>query len=132
MAMSTAERFRLLRFALAFSGCVWGVSACGVFMKWETVAGALQGMGAKPISYDPMLDYWLRMASAAFALLGTGYFLLAVNPAKFAGMLPWFGWIMVLEGIVLLSHGLRLGLSPFPFAGDVCASLAGGFGILVF
>ena len=101
-------------------------------MKWETAAGALQGMGAKPINYDPMLDYWLRMASGAFALVGTGYLFLAVNPRKFAVMLPWFGWIMVLEGIVLLSHGLRLGLSPFPFAGDVSASFAGGFGILVF
>ncbi len=130
--MSTAQQFRLLRVALVFSGCVWGISACGVFMKWETAAGALQGMGARPISYDPMLDYWLRMASGAFALLGTGYFLLAINPRKFAVMLSWFGWIMVLEGIVLLFHGLRLGLSPFPFAGDVSASFAGGFGILAF
>lgn len=73
-------------------------------MKWETAAGALQGMGAKPISYDPMLDYWLRMASGAFALVGTGYLLLAIYPRKFSVMLPWFGWIMVVEGIILLTH----------------------------
>ena len=101
-------------------------------MKWETATGVLQGMGAKPISYDPMLDYWLRMASGAFALLGTGYLLSAIQPRKFAVMLPWFGWIMIAEGIVLLSHGLRLGLSPFPFIGDVSASMAGGLGILAF
>jgi len=128
--MSQALQFRLLRVALVFSAFVWGVSVFGVFLKWEAAAGALQGMGAQPIAYDPMLDYWLRMASGAFALVGTGYLLLAIFPHKYAVMLPWFGWIMILEGLVLLAHGLRLGLSPFPFIGDVSASFAGGIGIL--
>jgi len=100
-------------------------------MKWETAATALQGLGAQPIHYDPMLDYWLRMAAGAFALVGTGYAMLAIHPRKYAVMLPWFGWIMILEGLVLLAHGLRLGLSPFPLYGDVSASFAGGAGILL-
>jgi hypothetical protein len=129
--MSLSKRLRLLRLVLCFCAFVWGVSAFGVFMKWDTAATALQGMGAKPIAYDPMLDYWLRMASGAFALVGSGYLLLAISPRKFAVVLPWFGWIMVVEGVVLLVHGLRLGLSPFPFYGDVSASFAGGAGILI-
>jgi hypothetical protein len=129
--MNAALRFRLLRVALFFSALVWGVSAVGVFAQWETATGMLQGMGAKPIAYDPMLDYWLRMAAGAFALVGTGYLLLAIYPRKFAVILAWFGWIMVVEGLVLLVHGLRLGLSPFPFYGDVSASFAGGLGILL-
>jgi hypothetical protein len=129
--MSLPLRLRLLRLVLCFCAFVWGVSAFGVFMKWETAAAALQGMGAKPIAYDPMLDYWLRMASGAFALVGSGYLRLAVSPRKFAVVLAWFGWIMVVEGLVLLVHGLRLGLSPFPFCGDVSASFAGGAGILM-
>ena len=128
--MSRALQFRLLRVALIFCAFVWGVSAFGLFWKWETAAGALQGMGAKPITYDPMLDYWLRMAAGAFTLVGTGYLLLAIFPRKYAIMLPWFGWIMILEGIILSVHGLRLGLGPFPFVGDVSASFAGGLGIL--
>lgn len=128
--MSHPVRFRLLRLVLCFCALVWGVSAFGVFLKWKTAAALLQGLGAKPIAYDPMLDYWLRMASGAFALVGTGYLLLAIFPRKFAAILAWFGWIMVVEGVVLLVHGLRLGLAPFPFVGDVSASLAGGFGIL--
>lgn len=128
--MSPALKLRLLRVALVFSALVWGVSAFGVFLKWETAAAALQGMGAKPIAYDPMLDYWLRMASGAFALVGTGYLLLAFFPREYAVMLPWFGWIMIVEGVILLTHGLRLGLGPFPFVGDVAASFAGGIGIL--
>ena len=128
--MSPALQFRLLRVALVFSAFVWGVSAFGVFLKWDAAAGALQGMGAQPINYDPMLDYWLRMASGAFTLVGTGYLLLAIFPRKYAVMLPWFGWIMIIEGIILLTHGVRLGIGPFPFIGDVAASFAGGLGIL--
>ncbi len=129
--MSNLTRLRLLRLVLLFCALVWGVPACGVFLKWEAAAGALQGMCAKPISYDPMLDYWLRMASGAFALVGTGYLLLAIYPRKFAVILAWFGWIMVVEGLILLVHGLRLGLAPFPFYGDVAASFTGGLGILL-
>ncbi len=128
--MSQALQFRLLRAALVFSAFVWGVSAFGVFLKWETAAAALQGLGAKPIPYDPMMDYWLRMAAGAFALVGTGYLLLAIFPRQYAVMLPWFGWVMIIEGVILLIHGLRLGLGPFPFVGDVAAAFAGGLGIL--
>lgn len=74
-------------------------------------------MGAQSIPHDPMLDYWLRMASGA------------LNPRKFAVMLPWFGSIMLVEGAILLVHGLRLGLGPFPFYGDVAACFLGGAGI---
>jgi hypothetical protein len=37
---------------------------------------------------------------------------------------------MVVEGIILLVHGLRLGLPPFPFYGDTSACILGGAGIL--
>ncbi len=130
--MTPALQFRLLRLTLFFCAFVWGISICGVFLSWNTATTALQGMGAQSIPDDPMLDYWLRMASGAFALVGTGYFLLALNPRKFAVMLPWFGSIMLIEGVILLGHGLRLGLGPFPFYGDVAACFLGGAGIFAF
>jgi hypothetical protein len=129
--MNTALQFRLLRVVLVFSAFVWGVSAFGLFLGWESAASVLQGLGAKPIPYDPMLDYWLRMAAGAFTLVGTGYLLLALFPRKYTVMLPWFGWIMVVEGFILLLHGWRLELAPFPFWGDVSASFLGGVGILM-
>ena len=39
---------------------------------------------------------------------------------------------MILEGVLLLVSGLRLGLGPFPFYGDVAACFLGGAGILFF
>lgn len=58
---------RLLRLFLGFSAFAWGVSVVVVVVSWSTAAEALQGLGAQPIAYDRMLDYWLRMASGAFA-----------------------------------------------------------------
>jgi hypothetical protein len=130
MFLNNSTRLRLLRIVLLFAAFAWGVSAFGVFSTWDSAAQALQGMGAKPIAYDRMLDYWLRMASGAFTLVGVGYLLLAINPRKYALLLPWSGWLMVIEGIVLAGHGFRLGLPPFPFYGDIAACFAGGAAIL--
>lgn len=121
---------RLLRLFLGFSALAWGVSAFGVFASWSAAEQALEGLGAKPITYDQMLDYWLRMASGAFALVGCWYFVLMLKPQKYHAAIPWFGALMIAEGVILLVHGLRLALPPFPFYADTAACLIGGAGIL--
>lgn len=123
---------RLLRLFLTFSALTWGVCIVGVFASWPQVNSIAQSMGAKPIAYDLMLDYWLRMVCGAFTLVGVWYLVLALWPRKFAVVIPWFGWLMILEGVILLISGLRLGIGPFPFYGDVAASLLGGGGIVIF
>jgi hypothetical protein len=121
---------RLLRLFLGFSAFAWGVSAFGVFLSWSAASQALEGLGAKPIEYDRMLDYWLRMASGAFALVGCWYFVLMLKPQKYHAAIPWFGALMLVEGAILLVHGLRLSLPPFPFYADTAACFIGGAGIL--
>jgi len=123
---------RLLRLFLGFAAFAWGICIVGVFASWEQVNVIAQGMGAKSIAFDPMLDYWLRMVCGAFTLVGVWYLALAIWPRKFAVAIPWFGWLMVAEGAILLISGLRLGIGPFPFWGDVAACLIGGAGILIF
>ena len=123
---------RLLRLFLAFASFAWGISVVGVFASWPQVNDIAQGMGAKPIAYDPMLDYWLRMAAGAFALIGGWYLVLMLWPRKFHAAIPWFGALMLVEGVILLVHGLRLSLPPFPFYGDTAACFLGGGGILYF
>jgi len=124
-------KLRLLRLLLGFSALAWGVSFYGVFASWSDAEQALQGLGAKSMAYDPMLDYWLRMASGVFGFIGIWYFILLLRPQKFHAAIPWFGVLMMAEGIILLVHGLRLHLPPFPFYGDVAACLLGGCGILL-
>ncbi len=121
---------RMLRVFLGFAAFAWGISLVGVFLSWPAAVDALRGLGAQPIAYDRMLDYWLRMASGAFALVGTWYLVLMIWPQKFAPAIPWFGALMLVEGCILLVHGLRLSLPPFPFWGDTAACLLGGGGIL--
>lgn len=124
-------QFRLLRLFLGFAAFAWGISAVGIFVSWSTAVKWLQGMGAKPIAYDPMLDYWLRMAAGAFALVGCWYLVLMIWPQKFHAAIPFFGALMIVEGTILLVHGLRLSLPPFPFYGDCSACFLGGAGILL-
>ncbi|MCW5559326.1 MAG: hypothetical protein KIT22_16040 [Verrucomicrobiae bacterium] len=119
-----------MRLFLGFAAFAWGISVVGVFLSWPAAAGALQGLGAHPVAYVPMLDYWLRMAAGAFALMGCWYFVLMIWPQRFHAAIPWFGGLMVVEGVILLVHGLRLLLPPFPFYGDTSACLVGGGAIL--
>lgn len=121
---------RLLKFFLIFSAIGWIVCIVGVFASWPQVNAIAQGMGAKPIAYDPMLDYWLRMICGAFTQVGIWYLALALWPQKFAAAIPFFGWLMIVEGVILLTSGLRLGIGPFPFYGDVSASFVCGIGIV--
>lgn len=123
-------RLRLLRLFLGFAAFAWGISVVGVFMSWSAAEHALEGLGAHPIAYDPMLDYWLRMASGAYALIGGWYLVLMIWPQKFHAAIPWFGGLMLVEGLILLVHGLRLSLPPFPFYGDFTACFLDGGGIL--
>lgn len=123
---------RRLRFFLGFAALAWGVSIYGVVATWPAAENALQGLGAKPIAYDPMLDYWLRMAAGAFTLVGGLYLVLMVWPDRHLHIIPWFGALMLLEGAILLVTGLRLGLPALPFYGDTAACFVGGTGILFY
>lgn len=126
-------RFFALRIFLGLTALGWGICVAGVLvpssMAFEFV-GLIADVDTTPFESDPMFDYWLRMASSVFALVGLGYLGLAIWPTRFAIVLPFAGAFMILEGLVLLIHGLRLGLDPVPFLGDTTFCLAGGIGIL--
>jgi len=110
----------------------WIVCLYGVFASWPAVTEALVDFGAHPISYDPMLEYWFRMFSGAFGLVGVWYGMLMIWPTKFAVAIPWFGALMLVEGVILLVYGIKLSLPPFPFYGDTLACFVVGGGILYF
>lgn len=123
---------RFLRFFLVLSSLGWVVCVVGVFLSWSSFVELLHSLGGPVVPYDRMLDYWLRMTASAYTLIGLLYLLLALQPAKYRVVIPWFGWVMVIEGVVLLLQGIRLALPPFPFYVDVAVSFIGGGGILWF
>lgn len=122
-------KLRTLRFLLLASALAWAVSVVAVLMPWPMAVAALNGLGAGDIPADPMLDYWLRMAAGAFTGVGVFFFAMAVRPERFANVIGLAGGLMFAEGIVLLVHGLRLGLRPFPFWADTAFCLLAGGGI---
>lgn len=122
---------KLLRLFLGLGAATWLAAAPGVFLPWSVATEVMEGLGAKIVPQDPMLDYWLRMASGAFGLIGCLYLILMISPKRFAAMIPWMGALGLMEGVILLWHGLRLDLRPWPFYGDVAACLVSGGGVLL-
>lgn len=121
---------RPLRALLTLGALTWGCAAVGIVLPWSMALGGLQGLGAGDIPYDRMLDYWLRMTSGAFASIGMLFAAAAIRPARMSAMLPWLAALMIIEGTVIGLHGMRLGLSGFPFLGDLTACFVTGLGIL--
>ena len=124
----------MLRMFLIYSAVGWGICVAGIFISGPFAFDLLAyigGVNTSALCADPMYDYWLRMASSVFAFIGVAYLVLAIYPKRFASVLPFSGIFMILEGVILMIHGLRLNLPSTPFWGDVSFCFLGGIGILL-
>ena len=128
MSVAKSQICRLLVWAAAFG---WGVSIIGTLLPWEWMEFVLQGMGKSCATDDPMIRYHFRMATGGWSIIGFLYLCCALNPRKYASMLPLLAWGALFEGVILLIHGLALGLAAFPFLGDVAFCFVTGGGILL-
>ena len=109
----------------------WGVSILGVLLPWSVMDIVLQNMGAASPVTDVQIQYWFRMATGAWSIIGFLYLIVLLKPQKYDNLIPLLGWGTLFEGIVLLIHGLYLNLPIFPFAGDVGFCLIVGGGLLL-
>ena len=109
----------------------WGVSILGVLLPWSVMDIVLQNMGAASPITDVQVQYWFRMATGAWSIIGFLYLMILLKPQKYNNLIPLLAWGTVFEGIVLLIHGLYLNLPIFPFAGDVGFCLIVGGGLLL-
>ena len=109
----------------------WGVSILGVLLPWSVMDIVLQNMGAASPITDLQIQYWFRMATGAWSIIGFLYLIVLLKPQKYDNLIPLLAWGTLFEGIVLLIHGLYLNLPLFPFAGDVGFCLIVGGGLLL-
>ena len=109
----------------------WGISILGVLLPWSVMEIVLQNMGAASPVTDVQVQYWFRMATGAWSIIGFLYLMILLNPQKYNNLISLLAWGTVFEGIVLLIHGLYLNLPLFPFAGDVGFCLIVGGGLLL-
>jgi len=122
---------RLLKLILLLAAFGWGISILGVLLPWSTAIAGLSGLGAGTIPHDPMLDYWMRMVGGGFSIIGAIFAAILIKPDRFGALVPLMAWLSIAEGSIILVSGLRLGLGPFPFAGDVSFCIGIGVGLLV-
>ena len=109
----------------------WGISILGVLLPWSVMDIVLQNMGATALITDVQIQYWFRMATGAWSIIGFLYLIVLLKPQKYDNLIPLLAWGTLFEGIVLLIHGLYLNLPLFPFAGDVGFCLIVGGGLLL-
>ena len=109
----------------------WGISVLGVILPWSVMDIVLQNMGAAAPISDVQVQYWFRMATGAWSVIGFLYLMVLLKPQKYDNLIPLLAWGTLFEGILLLIHGLYLNLPLFPFAGDVGFCLIVGGGLLL-
>ena len=119
------------RIFLSAGAIGWGISILGVFLPWSMMDIVLQNMGATAPITDGQVQYWFRMATGAWSIIGFFYLMALLKPQKYSNLISLLAWGTLFEGIVLLIHGLYLNLPLFPFAGDVGFCLIVGGGLLL-
>ena len=97
----------------------WGVSILGVLLPWSVMDIVLQNMGASAPVTDLQIQYWFRMATTAWSIIGFLYLMVLLKPQKYNNLIPLLGW------------GTLFDLPIFPFAGDVGFCLIVGGGLLL-
>ncbi|MEY3895165.1 MAG: hypothetical protein RLZZ214_684 [Verrucomicrobiota bacterium] len=103
---------RMLRLGLLLSSIGWGISFIFTFSTWDSASDQLYLMGAGRIDYHPLLDYWLRMASAAFGCIGIGSALACLRPVFYQGLVVLLGPFHVFVGFVLAASAVINHLNP--------------------
>lgn len=126
------KKLTILRILLLGAGLGWGLTIVGAFLPWEWATEHLEKFGgSNEIPNDVMLNYWMRMASGAFGIVGLFFLLSAWKPYEYKNIIPILGYCSIFEGLILLYYGIKFDLPIFPFGPDVAIALIPGIGILL-
>jgi hypothetical protein len=112
MIPTTRGLLNTLRIGLLVSAIGWGISFYFTFASWSAATNQLYGMGAGPIAYHPLFDYWLRMASSVFGSIGVGSAMACVRPQVFASFIRLLGPFHFAIGITLSVAAFANRLTP--------------------
>jgi len=108
----TTGWLRVLRLGLLMSACGWGISFMFTFSPWERASYQLYVMGADRLTYDPLLDYWLKMASSVFGCIGIASALACWKPHRFASFIHLLAPFHFIIGAVLVCAAAGNHLNP--------------------
>lgn len=109
---TTRGYLNTLQLGLLLSSCGWGISFYFTFAPWDAAAGQLYNMGADSIRYDPLLSYWMRMASGVFGCIGIGSALACAWPQAFVSFIRLLGPFHFIVGTILAVAAFQNQLTP--------------------
>jgi hypothetical protein len=102
----------ILRLGLFISTFGWGISFFFTIESWTAAVNRLYSMGASEIAYQPLLAYWLKMASAVFGCIGVVSALAFVWPNRFVSVIHVLAPFHLLVGATLAVAAYDNRLSP--------------------
>lgn len=101
-----------LRLGLLVGACGWIISFFFTFVPSDMARNQLYEMGSRPLRHDPMLDYWMRMASATFGCIGILLAIICARPSRFIPLIKLLGPFHFIMGAILLVSALNNHLAP--------------------
>ena len=101
-----------LRLGLLVSAIGWGLAFSFTFASWRAASCYFFLMGAGNVEYQPLLDYWLRMASSVFGCIGIASALACLFPRAFASFIWLLGPFHFVIGITLAVSAWNNDLTP--------------------
>ena len=98
----------IYRLAAIIAGTGWIVSILATLVNGQAAFEFLQYISGEQLAYNPMLDYWMKMAGLAFAFIGLGFLYCGL---KWKEALPYglyFGSYQILSAFGVLISIARM------------------------
>jgi len=102
---------KLLRWMLGIIGCGLMVAAFAVFLPVGVMASCHQWLGLGEFPDSPITIYLARSTSLLYAVHGALMVFVSLDLKRYWPLVPVFGWLHVVIGLVMLGIDLT---SPMP------------------
>ena len=121
-----------LRFVLRLASVVTLSAALFVFIPRPRMAAAHAWLGLGPMAAGPLPEYLARSASALYALVGGGIWLLSTDLHAYRKLIRYYGYAHVTFGLTLLVIDWWVGMPLYWRIQESPAVTAFGVAILYF
>ena len=96
----------LLKSLLIFNGVMTLLALPAVFMPVDWMDMFHRQLGLGPLPEGPIVQYLARSVSALYAAFGSLTIMLALDLARYARLITWWGIVAILFGAILLGVDL--------------------------
>ena len=110
--MTPKQAQKWLRLLLAVIGCGLMVATIPVFFPVSWMAGIHEWLGLGKFPEAPITIYLARSTSLLYAVHGSLMLFVSFNLERYGPLVPLFGWLHVIIGLVMLGIDLT---APMPW-----------------